>query len=131
MGSPPDSSLGDRTDTNLRLAITLRLWVSAISVAASWLVLGSLSVWWVRDEIALLTDYFTWVGLRYAIVYNRPAAIALSFCIGLTLAELIWFCRYAVWGLSSRQKVQLEAWFGEIRDEGDRHLLSPLLKHLK
>ena len=111
MGLNPPPSSGDRPPDTLKQAIALRIWVSAIGVGISWLVLGGLSLWWVRDEIALLNHYFTWVGLRYAIVYNRPAAIALSFCIGLTLAELIWLCRYMVWGLPPRQEQELQTWF--------------------
>ncbi len=129
MGFSPHNSPGDRPDLNL--AITLRLWVSVLGVVLSWLSLGGLSLWLVRDEIALLASYFTWVGLRYAIVYNRTAAIALSFCIGLTLAELIWFCRYVVWGLSPRQEQQIQAWLSEIRKRGDRHVLFPLLRRLE
>ncbi|MEM6503398.1 MAG: hypothetical protein AAF685_16380 [Cyanobacteria bacterium P01_C01_bin.89] len=127
--SPHHSS--DRPATNLRLATALRLWVSGVGVGLSWLIIGGLSLWLVRDEVALLTDYFTWVGLRYAIVHNRLEAIGLSFCLGLTLAELIWFCRYLVWGLSPRQGQQLQAWLEEIRETGDRHLLFPLLRRLE
>ena len=127
---PPSPDRPDSTLKTLKLAIALRIWVSAIGVGASWLILGGLSLWWVRDEIALLNHYFTWVGLRYAIVHNRPAAIALAFCIGLTLAELIWLCRYLVWGLTPRQGQQLQAWFNNIRGAGDRHILSFLLKRL-
>jgi|JI8StandDraft_2_1071088.scaffolds.fasta_scaffold05955_4 hypothetical protein len=53
------------------------------------MTIGSLSLWALRDEILLWQSHFTWVAVRYAIVFNRLPAFGLAFCIGLTVATLI------------------------------------------
>lgn len=58
-------------------------------VAVCWGTIGLVSLWALRDDLALWRTHFTWVSLRYAIAFNRLPALGLSFCIGLTVATLI------------------------------------------
>jgi sugar phosphate permease len=53
-----------------------------------WLTLGSFSLWSLRGEWATLRQYFTWTAVRYAVAYNRLAALGLGLCVGLTVALL-------------------------------------------
>ncbi|MBD3882624.1 hypothetical protein IFO70_12710 [Phormidium tenue FACHB-886] len=76
------------------------------TMGLGWLVLAPLCLWAVRDEIALMHDYFTWAALRYAIIYNRLPAFGLALCVAMTIATLIWQSRNILFGFSP----QYENW---------------------
>ena len=92
-------------------------------VIVCWLTLGIFGIWGLREEIALLQQYFTWAAVRYAIVYNRISALCLSFCIGMTAAVLIRQSQHLLQGFSEKEKYRLEQQVKKIRAVGSRHLL--------
>jgi len=92
-------------------------------VMASWLTLGVLAIWGLREEIELWREYFTWSAVRFGLAYNRLSAIALGFCVGLTTAVLLWQSRNILFGLPPKEKYRLEQQVRRIREEGSSHPL--------
>ncbi|NJL90468.1 MAG: hypothetical protein HC916_12280 [Coleofasciculaceae cyanobacterium SM2_1_6] len=92
-------------------------------VALLWLVVAPWSLWSLRAEIALAQQYFTWVLVRYAIVYNRLPSLALGFCIAMTTAVLVWQSRNIIWGLPAAEKQRLHQQVLKISQQGVSHPL--------
>lgn len=92
-------------------------------VGLLWLGVGSLSLWALRPELAMLQQHFTWSAVRYALAYNRPAALGLGLCWGLSVALLVAESRHLIWGLSALEQQQLEQQLTEIHRQGPRHPL--------
>ena len=92
-------------------------------VAFLWLTIGSLSLWALRDEIALLQQHFTWVAVRYGLVYNRLPAMGLALCVGMTVAVMIWQSRNILIGMPQVERRRLEQQVFRIRQQGNSHPL--------
>jgi hypothetical protein len=88
-----------------------------------WLTLGTYAIWELRHEIGLLFDYFTWSAVRYGLIFNIIPAICLIFCIGITVAVLVWQSRNIIWGLPYQEKQQLEKKVARILVAGKKHPL--------
>jgi len=108
----------------LRGHILRRWWWSSLGI---WLTVGAASLWALRHEIASLQQYFTWTAVRYALAYNRPAALGLGLCVGLTVALLISESRHILFGLSREERRRLERLRASIQRRGPSH---PLWRHL-
>lgn len=72
-----------------------------------WLTVGTTSLWGLRRTFEQLRAYFTWAAVRYGLAFNRPAAVGLGLCLGMTVALLMRESRYLLWGLSRRDRAQL------------------------
>ncbi|AFZ30844.1 hypothetical protein Glo7428_2332 [Gloeocapsa sp. PCC 7428] len=92
-------------------------------VGILWLTIGLLSLWGLREEIALWRQYFTWVAVRYGLYYNPIPTLGLAICIGMTLSVLIWQSRNILWGIPSQEKRRLEQQVHRIRQQGATHPL--------
>lgn len=92
-------------------------------VGLFWLLLAPPSLWVFGPEFRLWQDYFTWTAVRFAIAYHPIAAIALSLCIGLTIAVLIWQSRILLFGLSDEQRQYLQQQLFRIKQQGESHPL--------
>jgi hypothetical protein len=92
-------------------------------VVGLWVVLGLPSLWALRFEIELWREYFTWTAVRYTLAYNTPLSIALSLCIGSTIAVLIWQSRNILAGLPEPEQHRLEQQVMQIRRQGPSHPL--------
>ncbi|ARV62297.1 hypothetical protein BZZ01_30000 [Nostocales cyanobacterium HT-58-2] len=88
-----------------------------------WLTVAPVCVWDLRSEIALWQQYFTWVAVRYGLYYHNWATLGLSFCLGMTLAILIWQSRNILLGLPQQEKQRLEQQVCRIRQQGPTHPL--------
>ncbi len=88
-----------------------------------WLTVAPLCLWDLREEIELWRQYFTWVAIRYGLYYHPLATLGLSFCIGMTLAVLIWQSRNILMGLPEPEKKRLEQQLWRIRQQGPTHPL--------
>lgn len=106
-----------------------------LTVYARWLVVGllwvsvaPLSVWSLRREISLWTEYFTWAAVRYGLAYHRWSAAGLGLCLGMTLAVLVWQSRNILWGLPPSDQERLEKQVQQIRHQGPSHPLWKLIK---
>ena len=92
-------------------------------VLASWLTLGTYAVWNLREEIALVFDYFTWAAVYYGLHFNFVPTICLAFCIGVTVSVLVWQSRNLIWGLPASERRKLEKQVEKILITGPKHPL--------
>lgn len=92
-------------------------------VLFSWLTLGTYALWNLREEIAIIFNYFTWAAVYYGLHFNFVPTLSLSFCIATTLSVLIWQSRNIIWGLPAKEKRQLEKQVKKIRASGEKHPL--------
>ncbi|MEO0455904.1 MAG: hypothetical protein AAF152_04880 [Cyanobacteria bacterium P01_A01_bin.114] len=90
---------------------------------ALWLTVGLWSLWQLRGDLQLWVEYFTWSAVRYALAYNRLAAIGLGLCVGLTVALLFSESRHILWGLSRSERIRLEQQLSQIKKQGPSHPL--------
>ncbi|MGB3310433.1 MAG: hypothetical protein WBG32_13355 [Nodosilinea sp.] len=104
-------------------AIMLRRWWMVTGLL--WLTVAPLSLWSLRPEIAQLRQYFTWSTVRIGLAYNRPAAIGLGLCVGLTVALLVAESRYMLWGMTKEERQRLERLRDRIAAQGPSHPLWP------
>ncbi len=88
-----------------------------------WVSIGFLSLWGLRLEIVLWRQYFTWVAVRYGLYYNPLPTFGLAFCIGMTVAVLVWQSRNILLGLSRPEQRRLEQHVCRIRQQGPSHPL--------
>jgi hypothetical protein len=136
----PQDFLGNRGKSDLEVTLDPRL-VNQIQklhqltiygrwlfVLLLWLSIAPWSLWSLRSEIALGRDYFTWVLVRYAIVYNRLPIFALAFCVAMTTAVLVWQTRNILFGLPKAEKQRLQQQVIKISQQGKSH---PLWKFIK
>jgi len=120
----PDSAFAQEIERLHRISVYGRWMV----VSLLWLTVGALSLWHLRSQISLLLDYFTWAAVRYSIIYNRFPAIGLAFCIGMTLAVLVWQSRNILWGRPHREQQRLVQQVLQIRKQGPGHPLWKLVR---
>ncbi|MBE9214804.1 hypothetical protein IQ247_19370 [Plectonema cf. radiosum LEGE 06105] len=114
-----DSSLARQVQRLHRLTVYGR-WLLVVFL---WLILAPLCLWDLRKEIEFLREYFTWVAVRYALLFHPFAAIGLSLCIGMTLSVLVWQSRNILVGMPVSEKQRLEKQVYRIRERGPSHPL--------
>lgn len=88
-----------------------------------WLTVGLFSLWQLRSVISLLLDHFTWAAVRYGLLYNPAPALGLIFCLGMTIAVLLWQSRNVLFGRPHREQYRLEQQVLRIRKQGPSHPL--------
>lgn len=114
-----DPILKVRVERLYRLIIYAR-W---LIVGLLWMSIGFVSIWSLRREISLWAEHFTWVAVRYALIYHRLPTLGLGLCIGMTTAVLVWQSRHILWGLSPDEQKRLEEQVYQITAQGPTHLL--------
>ncbi len=92
-------------------------------VGCLWLTIAPLCLWNLRAEIAVWQQYFTWVAVRYGLFYHPLSTLGLAFCIGMTVAVLVWQSRNILVGLPQPEKERLEKQVCRIRQQGTTHPL--------
>lgn len=92
-------------------------------VGCLWLTIAPLCLWNLRAEIAVWQQYFTWVAVRYGLFYHPLSTLGLAFCIGMTVAVLVWQSRNILVGLPQPEKERLEKQVYRIRQQGATHPL--------
>ena len=122
-GDEPQSETDSALEAKLMRLHRLTVYGRWFVVGLSWLLLAPPSLWVFRSEFRLWQDYFTWTAVRFAIAYHPIAAIALSLCIGLTIAVLIWQSRIILFGLSEQQRQYLQKQLFRIKQQGESHPL--------
>ncbi|BAU44735.1 hypothetical protein [Leptolyngbya sp. O-77] len=88
-----------------------------------WLAVVPLSLWHLRDEIALWRQYFTWTAVRYGLIYHPLAATGLILCASLTVSTLLWQSCTLLFGIPTDYRRRLSECVLEIRQRGPRHPL--------
>lgn len=101
--------------------IMLRRWWTISGLL--WLTVAPLSLWSLRPDIARLQQYFTWSAVRLGLAYNRPAAVGLGLCLGLTVALLVAESRYMLFGFTPAERQRLEKLCDRITAQGPSHPL--------
>ncbi|MGF1589511.1 MAG: hypothetical protein ACFCU7_09730 [Pleurocapsa sp.] len=92
-------------------------------VLVSWLTLGSYAFWNLKEEIALVFDYFTWAAVYYGFHFNFLPTLCLAFCVGVTISVLVWQSRNIIWGLPAEEQRQLAKQVKKIQATGKKHPL--------
>jgi len=92
-------------------------------VGLLWLTIAPLALWNLREEITLWRQYFTWMAVRYGLYYHPLSTIGLAFCIGMTVAVLIWQSRNILLGIPQYELQRLEKQVFRIREQGPSHPL--------
>ncbi|NJK29543.1 MAG: hypothetical protein HC851_14110 [Acaryochloris sp. RU_4_1] len=122
-GAALEGNLDPRLLAEIERLHQLTLYSRWLVVGILWLTVGSISLWSLRDSIQLWLEYFTWSAVKYALVYNRIAAIGLGICMGTTLAVLIRQSRIILWGLPNHEHQRLSHQVLRIRVQGRSHPL--------
>ncbi|MEO1095798.1 MAG: hypothetical protein AAFX01_12960 [Cyanobacteria bacterium J06638_28] len=84
------------------------MWRRCLVTLGLWLTVGALSLWSLRRTFHQLADYFTWAAVKYGLAFNRPAAIGLGLCVGLTVSLLLKESRFLLFGLTDKERKMLE-----------------------
>lgn len=129
----PENQLFQSAEDNAKLDQTFKQQVERLHrltvygrwlfVILLWVSIGFLSLWGLRLEIVLWRQYFTWVAVRYGLYYNPLPTFGLAFCIGMTVAVLVWQSRNILLGLSHPEQRRLEQQVCRIRQQGPSHPL--------
>ncbi|MBF2066269.1 MAG: hypothetical protein IGS39_17905 [Calothrix sp. C42_A2020_038] len=101
----------------------LTVYARWLFVGLLWILIAPICLWNLREEIYLWRQYFTWVAVRYALYFNPLATLGLAFCIGMTVAVLVWQSRNILFGLPKRDREHLEKLVFHIREQGTTHPL--------
>ena len=93
-------------------------------VLLCWLILAPVGIWQMRETISLCREHCTWAAVRYGLEFNPFASLALTFCIAITTAVLVWQSLNILGGgLSAREKYRLGRQVQKIRAAGPKHPL--------
>ncbi|MFZ4444258.1 MAG: hypothetical protein ACOYOY_12680 [Planktothrix agardhii] len=117
--SPDDANFKRQVQKMHQITVYSR-WVV---IGLLWVIVAPLSLWGLREEIALLQNYFTWSAVRYGLAYNRFAAVGLGLCLGTTTATLVWHSRNILFGVSPAYQKRLEQQVFKILKQGPSHPL--------
>jgi hypothetical protein len=112
----------------LRQAMMRSWWWTCLGL---WLTVGALSLWSLRSDLRELWEYFTWAAVRLMLAFNRPAAVGIGLCAGLTLALLYSESRHILWGLSKSERDRLTAQLIKIHAQGASHPQWKLIRPVK
>lgn len=82
-----------------------RWWLITLGL---WTTVGAASLWSLRRTFHQISEYFTWAAIRYGLGFNRPAAIGLGLCVGLTVALLVKETRFQLFGLTRQERNDLQ-----------------------
>ncbi len=91
--------------------------------AIAWLILAPWAIWQLKDDIALINEYFTWVAVRYSLAFHLIPVYCLFFCFGMTVSVLVRHIIYILKGLSPREQLRLENQVKKIQATGPKHPL--------
>ncbi len=107
----------------MRRLVAIQIKIRWAVVAFLWLTVGSISLWWLRGDIALWIDYFSWSAVRVAIRHERLAFLGLGICVALTLSASIRHSLDILGGISKREYQNLVRQVQEIEACGRKHIL--------
>ncbi|NJR69670.1 MAG: hypothetical protein HC771_14160 [Synechococcales cyanobacterium CRU_2_2] len=82
-----------------------------------------LSLWGLRQTLALLWEYFTWSALRYGLIYHPISALGLLVTVLLTLTSAFAELGFRRWGYSGQEVRRLKRQVERIRAKGEKHPL--------
>ncbi len=103
-----------------RLAVlTVRLrWAVVVGL---WLTIGAVSLWGIRENLWLMSQYFTWAALHYTFRFNRWNALGITICTVMTLSVLLGQSRDILFGRSGSEQERLHQQLLRIKQQGETH----------
>jgi hypothetical protein len=131
MDKPEETPLNSAESINCDLSVAqqveklhrLTVYGRWLFVGCLWLTITPLCLWDLRSEIVLWRQYFTWVAVRYGLIFHPLSAFGLVFCVSVTAAVLTWQSRNILLGLPPQEKYRLEQQVYRIRQQGPSHPL--------
>lgn len=123
-----DEGLDPALEQDMQRLHEITMYARWVLIGLLWLTVGLWSLWSFRHDIRLMMDYFTWSAARYALFFNRPGAIGLGLCLGMTTATLMVQSRNILWGMPSNERQRLKQQALKIRQQGQSH---PLWKWMR
>jgi hypothetical protein len=100
-------------------ALTIRLrWAVVVGL---WLTIGALSLWGIRENLVLMSQYFTWAALHYTFRFNRLNALGIMICTVMTLSVLLGQSRDILFGRSGSEQERLHQQLLRIKQQGESH----------
>jgi hypothetical protein len=122
-GDPLDPSFS----ADLERLHQLTVWWRWAVVLGLWLTIGALSLWGMRVNLWLMSQYFTWSALRYTFLFNRWSAMGILICTVMTLSVLLWQSRNILFGRSREDQRRLHEQLVRIKQQGESHPLWRLM----
>ena len=119
----PEQLIDPLLDRQVQRLIEVQTYLRWLFDGLLWLIVGSASIWALRDEIELWIATFTWAALRITLVYNRLPMMGLGLCVAMTLATLVWQSSIILWGINQREKRVLVDQVKRIKEKGKSHPL--------
>jgi hypothetical protein len=114
-------------EPNWKLALErlhlLSVYIRWTVVLLCWLTFGAYALWQLKEEYALLQEYFTWAAVRYGLAFHPTAAFSLFLCFGLTGVALVYTSLYFLLGISKSKEQQLLKEVKKIYLKGSSHPL--------
>jgi hypothetical protein len=99
--------------------LTVRLrW---LVVVVLWLTIGAASLWGIRSQLWLMSQYFTWAALHYTFRFNRFNALGIMICMVMTLSVLLGQSRNILFGRSASDQERLHQQLLRIKQQGESH----------
>jgi hypothetical protein len=88
-----------------------------------WLGLGIPALWFLRDDIHLWRQQFTWVAVWYGLHTHPWSSFALGLCLGMLLSTLVWQSRNILWGLPASELDRLRRYAQHLERQRTRSTL--------
>ena len=110
-------------DTQVQRLILVQTKMRWALVIFLWLTVGIVSLWMIREDIALWMEYFTWAAVRVAIRNDQLPYMGLGVCVALTLSTLIRQSWDILFGINKREYHYLVKQVQEIETQGRKHWL--------
>lgn len=88
-----------------------------------WLSIGIPALWFLRDEITLWRQQFTWVAIWYGLQTHPWSGFALGLCVGMLLSTLVWQSRNILWGLPASELDRLQRYAKHLEHQRTRSTL--------
>jgi len=86
-----------------------------------WIVIGLPCLWWIRQDLVEIAEYFTWAAVRSIFLFQRVAGTGVAFCIAVTFALLVSESRQILWGISKEERHRLAKNLDRIHEQGPTH----------
>jgi hypothetical protein len=116
---PPPLDPDFAADLERLAVLTVRLrWAVVVGL---WLTIGAASLWGIRSQLWLMSQYFTWAALHYAFRFNRWNALGIMICTVMTLSVLLGQSRDILFGRSGSEQERLHQQLLRIKQQGETH----------
>lgn len=103
--------------------VQVQTWMRWAWVVFLWLTLGSFCLWYLRADIALWLDYFTWSAVRVSLQRDRFVFLGLGLCVAMTLSTLVWQSWNIIFGIRKSEYKFLVKQVKDIQTQGSKHFL--------